>query len=238
MITTYCLEVLNVTADYSGKPVLVGVELNVARGEIVALIGPNGAGKATLLKSIMGLVVVKEGEIRFNGQTTHNCRPSTNARRGIGYLPQGGPAFVELTVMQNLSIAGWNLSEPDCGQQVEEVLELFPGLRTRLSQRAGVLSGGERQMLGLARSIIGRPKLLLLDEPSTGLHPELSVAVFDKIRELNSRYKTAILIVEQNVRQVLEISSRAYGLKLGRVVKSGESDSFGRKECLRDLFIN
>ena len=93
-------------------------------------------------------------------------------------------------------------------------------------------------MLGLARSIIGRPKLLLLDEPSTGLHPELSVAVFDKIRELNSRYKTAILIVEQNVRQVLEISSRAYGLKLGRVVKSGESDSFGRKECLRDLFIN
>jgi len=233
-----CLELIKVTANYGAKPAILHVDLEVASGEVVALIGPNGAGKSTLLKAIMGLLVVTEGLIRFNGKTIHNHPPSANVRLGIGYLPQGGPAFVELTVRQNLSIAGLRLRKMEFAEQLEELLALFPGLRDRLNQRAGVLSGGERQMLGLARAIMAKPRLLLLDEPTTGLHPALGSAVFSKIRELNARYGTSILIVEQNVEQVLEISSRAYGLKLGQIAQRGNAETFAWKDRLRELFIN
>jgi ABC-type branched-subunit amino acid transport system ATPase component len=231
------LEVLNVTAEYHGKSALIGVELDVGGGEIVAVIGANGAGKSTLLKAIMGLVAVTRGDIKFDGKSIRNSRTSAIARLGIGYLPQGAPAFVELTVKQNLAIAGLYLGEPELSQQIEQALELFPGLRNRLTQRAGVLSGGERQMLGLARAFIGKPTLLLLDEPSLGLHPDLSKAVFSKIRQLNLRYGTTSLIVEQNVQQVLEISSRVYALKQGQIAAHGDSHAFRSKENLREIFM-
>jgi branched-chain amino acid transport system ATP-binding protein len=231
------LELMNVAAEYEGKTALTAVDLEVADGEIVALIGSNGAGKSTLLKTIMGLAVVSRGEVRFGGISVQNGRPFANVRLGIGYLPQGAPAFVELTVMQNLSIAGLYLDKQKLREQIAESIELFPALGERLNQKAGVLSGGERQMLGLARSFIGHPKLLLLDEPSAGLHPELTAAVFDKLRQLNSRYKIAILIVEQNIMQVFGISQRVYGLRRGRIVESGNSKMFLETERLRSLFM-
>lgn len=231
------LEVLNVSVEYSGKPAVLGVDISVAVGEIVALIGPNGAGKSTLLKAIMGFALVTAGEIRFGGRPIQNGRPSKNLRRGIGYLAQGAPAFVELTVMQNLSIAGMHMKRGELSQQVEELLTLFSGLRSRLDQRAGALSGGERQMLGLARSFIGKPRLLLLDEPSSGLHPKVARAVFHKLRQINSLCGTAMLIVEQNVPEILDISSRVYCLKRGMVADHGNPESFRDKENLRSLFI-
>ncbi len=231
------LEVLNVAVEYSGKAALFGVDMGVPDGQIVALIGPNGAGKSTLLKAIMGFAAVASGEIRFCGRPIQNGRPSKNVHLGIGYLAQGAPAFVELTVMQNLSIAGMHLKKGELRQRIEEMLALFSGLSTQLNQRAGALSGGERQMLGLARSFIGKPKLLLLDEPSSGLHPKVTLAVFQKLRQLNSLYGTGMLIVEQNIPQILDISSLVYGLKQGRVVECGNPESFRDQETLRSLFI-
>jgi branched-chain amino acid transport system ATP-binding protein len=232
------LELSEVSAEYDGKTALAGVNLEVADGEIVALIGSNGAGKSTLLKAIMGLVAASNGEIRFGGRLVQNGRPFATARLGIGYLPQGAPAFVELTVMQNLSIAGLYLDKAKLREQVAEAIELFPALGERLNQKAGVLSGGERQMLGIARSFIANPKLLLLDEPSSGLHPDLTAIVFDKLRQLSLRYKVAILIVEQNIMQVLDISQRVYGLRRGRIVEGGNSEVFKEKELLRSLFVD
>jgi branched-chain amino acid transport system ATP-binding protein len=198
------LQVSNATVEYSGKAALAGVDMEVAAGEIVALIGPNGAGKSTLLKAIMGFARVTAGEIRLDGRPIHNSRPSTNVQLGVSYLAQGAPAFVELTVLQNLSIAGMHLKKKELSQQIEEMLDLFSGLRSRLDQRAGVLSGGERQMLG----------------------------------QLSSLYGTAMLVVEQNVHLIFDISSQVYGLKQGRIAGHGGPESFRGQENLRSLFIS
>jgi branched-chain amino acid transport system ATP-binding protein len=226
----------SVTAGYDGKAALTGVGLEVAEGEVVALIGANGAGKSTLLKAIVGLAPISGGDIRFRGHSIKNGGPHKNVRLGIGYLPQGAPAFVELTVAQNLAIAGLYLEKSKLAEQIDEMLELFPALRDRLDRRAGVLSGGERQMLGLARSFIGNPTLLLLDEPSSGLHPELTAVLFEKLRQINSHYKMALLIVEQNIPKVLDISHRVYGLRRGEVIAQGSPEAFREKESLRSLF--
>jgi branched-chain amino acid transport system ATP-binding protein len=230
------LALSNVTAGYNGKAALTGVALEVMEGEVVALIGANGAGKSTLLKAIVGIVPISEGDIRFRGHSIGNRPPHANVRVGIGYLPQGAPAFVELTVAQNLAIAGLYLEKSKRAEQIGEMLELFPALRNRLDRKAGVLSGGERQMLGLARSFVGNPTLLLLDEPSSGLHPELTAALFEKLRQINSRYKIALLIVEQNISKALEISNRVYGLRRGEIIEQGPPDAFHRKESLISLF--
>lgn len=220
-----CLHMVNVTAGYSGKAVLLGIELSVPMANVVGLIGPNGAGKSTLLRAILGLVAVTEGEIRFRGKCIQNGRPSSNVRSGIAYLQQGAPAFVELTVRQNLLIGGVRLSRTELNRKIDEILALFSGLGNRLHQRAGLLSGGERQMLGLARALIAEPKLLLLDEPSTGLHPDVSAVVFETLRQLAAR-GISILIVEQNIKQVLQIASRVYALKQGIIVEFGDPQFF------------
>lgn len=232
------LEIKNLEAGYGKKQVLFGVSLEVHEGEVVALIGPNGAGKSTVLKAACGLIPTWKGEIRFGGVPTNGSTPAQNVARGITFCPQGNRVFDELTVMENLEIGGFQLLKKDLKVRIEEVLGVFPVLKERLQQDAGKLSGGEQQMLALARAMVPRPRLLLLDEPSLGLSPNLVASVFGRIAEVSRQTGVAMLVVEQKVREVLAISQRVYSLKLGRVAFAGSAASLkDDRSKLRDLFL-
>lgn len=232
------LEVKGLQAGYGKKQVLFGVSLKVAAGEIVALIGPNGAGKSTMLKAICGLVPIWHGKLVFDGTVTNGSKAVENIARGMIFAPQGKRVFDELTVMENLEIGGFRLRRSELNERIEDVLAVFPALKERTKVDAGRLSGGEQQMLALARALIPKPKLLMLDEPSLGLSPILVKSVFEKIREINRETGAAMLIVEQKVRKVLGICHRAYSLKLGRLAFSGSAGKLQRDpEKLRDLFL-
>jgi branched-chain amino acid transport system ATP-binding protein len=232
------LEINNLETGYGKKQILFGVSLDVNKGEVVALIGPNGAGKSTLLKSVCGLIKVWKGEIRFEGSPTNGSTPAQNVARGITFAPQGNRVFDELTVMENLEIGGFQLPRKELKNRIEEVFQMFPILKDRASQDAGKLSGGEKQMLALARALVPKPKLLMLDEPSLGLSPNLVGKVFKKISEINSETGLSVLIVEQKVRDVLEISKRVYSLKLGKIAFSGTPVELKEdREKLKNLFL-
>lgn len=204
----------------------------------MALIGPNGAGKSTVLKAVCGLIPAWKGEICFDGILTNGSTPSQNVARGMAFAPQGNRVFDELTVMENLEIGGFQLSPKELGHRMDEVFDLFPVLKERASQDAGKLSGGEQQMLALARALVPQPKLLMLDEPSLGLSPRLVGSVFRMISEINKDRGPAILIVEQKVREVLDVAHRVISIKLGQVAFSGRSDDLkDNKEKLKDLFL-
>ena len=232
------LKIENLETGYRKKQVLFGLSLDVQEKTIVALIGPNGSGKSTSLKAVCGLIPVWRGEIRFNGTSTNGSTPAQNVARGITFAPQGNRVFDELTVMENLEIGGFQLPKKDLKGRIEEIFELFPILKKRLRQNAGKLSGGEQQMLALARTLVPKPRLLMLDEPSLGLAPGLVRDVFAKITEINRDTGVTILIVEQKVRDVLEICHQVYSIKLGRIAFSGPPDELkGNKERLRELFL-
>jgi len=232
------LEIINLETGYGKKQVLFGLSLEVARGQVVALIGPNGAGKSTLLKSVCGLIKVWKGEIRFEGSPTNGSTPAQNVARGITFAPQGNRVFDELSVMENLEIGGFKLPKKELKDRIEEVFHIFPILRDRANKDAGKLSGGEQQMLALARALVPKPKLLMLDEPSLGLSPNLVGMVFRKISKINHETGVTILIVEQKVRDVLEISKRVYSLKLGKIAFSGTPQELKEdREKLKQLFL-
>lgn len=232
------LQVIDMESGYGKKQVLFGLSLDVGKGEVVGLIGPNGAGKSTALKAICGLIPFWNGEICFDGDSTSGSTTAQNVARGMTFAPQGNRVFDELTVTENLEIGGFQLPRSELRGRIDEVLELFPALKQRLRQEAGKLSGGEQQMLALARVLVPKPKLLLLDEPSLGLAPGLVAHVFDKISEINRETGVAILIVEQKVREVLTICHRVYSLKLGRIAFSGmPNDLVSNKNKLRELFL-
>jgi len=232
------LEIKGLETGYGKKQVLFGLSLEVWKGEVIALIGPNGAGKSTLLKAVCGLIPAWKGEIRFNGSPINGAKPAQNVARGITFAPQGSRVFHDLTVMENLAIGGFQLSRKDAKARIAEVLDFFPILKKRTRQDAGCLSGGERQMLALARALVPEPKLLMLDEPSLGLSPNLVKTVFEKIIEINQKTNMAILIVEQKVREVLNICHRVYSIKLGKVAFSGPPEELrGNKEKLKQLFL-
>jgi len=222
---------------YGKKQVLFGVSLEVRPGEIVALIGPNGAGKSTVLKAVCGLLSAWKGEIRFRNGRIDGAPPAKNVARGITFCPQGNRVFDELTVRENLEVGGFQLPKQDRRQRIDAMFALFPILRERARQCAGKLSGGEQQMLALARALVPRPKLLMLDEPSLGLSPALVTTVFEKVREINRETDTTVLIVEQKVRAVLAIAHRAYGLRLGRVHVEGKPSDLLDSDNLRRLFL-
>jgi len=203
----------------------------------VVLIGPNGAGKSTVLKAVCGLVPAWKGEICFGGTAINDSTPATNVARGITFAPQSNRVFDELTVLENLEVGGFQLPKKELKDRIEEVFGLFPVLKERARQLAGKLSGGEQQMLAVARALVPRPKLLMLDEPSLGLAPNLVTAVLDKVYEINHDTGIAVLIVEQKVRDVLRIANRAYGLRLGKVMLEGSSDEIGNPENLHPLFL-
>ena len=232
------LEIKELETGYVKKQVVFGVSMQVGEEEIVALIGPNGAGKSTVLKAVCGLIPVWKGKIKYNSRLTNGASPAQNVALGITFAPQGSRVFQDLTVMENLEIGGYQLPRKVAKERIAQVLEFFPVLKDRLRQDAGRLSGGEQQMVALARTLVPKPKLLLLDEPSLGLSPNLVKAVLDKILEINSENKVSILIVEQKVREVLSICDRVYSLKLGRVAFEGLPDELREDRAkLKELFL-
>lgn len=231
------LTVQSIETGYGKKQILFRTSLNVQEGEIVALIGPNGAGKSTVLKTVCGLLPVWAGDIYFNGEPIQETSPAQNVTRGITFAPQGSRVFHGLSVMDNLRIGGFQLLPKECKQRIEEVLSFFPVLRERLKEEAGNLSGGEQQMVALARALVPRPKLLMLDEPSLGLSPSLVNSVFRKVEEISKESRLSVLIVEQKVREVLQICQRIYSLKLGKVFFEGKPEDLSDAERLRSLFL-
>ena len=232
------LKIRELETGYGKKQVLFGPSLEVSAGEIVALIGPNGAGKSTVLKAVCGLIPAWKGEINFNGDVTNGSTPAQNVARGITFAPQGNRVFADLTVMENLEIGGYPLQRKQAKERIAQMLEFFPVLKERTRQDAGRLSGGEQQMLALARALVPRPKLLMLDEPSLGLAPNLVATVFKRIAEISHEAGVAILIVEQKVREVLDICNRAYSMKLGKIAFEGHPEELkSDKTKIRDLFL-
>jgi len=215
------LEVEGIDVFYGELQALWGVSLKVDEGEFVALIGPNGAGKTTTLKAISGLLKPAKGQIVFDGKDITGLPPHTIAAMGIAHVPEGRQIFPGLTVLENLKIGAYvRRAREKFEESLEFVFSLFPRLKERRNQIAGTLSGGERQMLAIARGLMSRPKLLMLDEPSLGLAPKLVLEVMDTLKRLHGEGLT-ILLVEQNVKYALELADRAYVLETGRVVMEG-----------------
>ena len=208
------LRVHEVVSGYGETEILHGVSIAVDDGEIVTIIGPNGSGKSTLLKTIIGLVQAKKGQVSFRGEDITGVAPESIVRKGISYVPQSSNVFPSLTIHENLEMGAFVRTD-DFRQRIAEVYDLFPDLAERPRERAGRLSGGQRQMLALARALMLDPVLLLLDEPSAGLAPNLVTLVLDKILGIN-RTGVAIVLVEQNAHEALRLSKRGYVLAMGQ----------------------
>jgi len=230
------LEVRDLNAGYGKAQVLFEVSLKVEEGTICTILGPNGSGKSTLLKTIFGLTKVYSGSIKFKGVEVVGMEPYEIARMGLSYLPQVENIYQNLSVRENLIMAGYTLSKEDMEKRIEEVLETFPILKDFLDRKAMTLSGGERQMLVMARSLMRRPSLMLFDEPSANLSPKLSEMIFEKIKELNGMGIT-IVFVEQNTRKALEISDEAYLLVSGRVRFHGKAKELANNKEFGRLFL-
>jgi len=231
------LELSNVRVSYGGIAAVKGVSLSVAPGEIVTLIGANGAGKTSTLKSIVGLVPLKAGSVKTFGRDIKGRKTHKLVADGVALVPEGRAIFGNLTVRENLQLGGF-LRRDHAHQKraLARCVELFPRLGERLSQEGGTLSGGEQQMLAIARAIMAEPKLLLLDEPSLGLAPKLVQEVFAAIREI-AKTGITILLVEQNTRLALQTANRAYVLVTGEIVLSGDCKDLREDERIRAAYL-
>ncbi|MET0849845.1 MAG: ABC transporter ATP-binding protein [Candidatus Rokuibacteriota bacterium] len=215
MIATI-LRVEAIVAGYGKMPILDQVTMVVAHGEIVSVIGPNGAGKSTVFKTIVGFLRPTEGRVIFDGQEIGGLRPDQVLRRGLAYVPQGRVVFPQMTVLENLEMGAYiQRSARGIREALDRVYSLFPILAERRQQTAGTMSGGEQQMLAIARALMTRPKLVLLDEPSLGLAPKFVSLIFDKLMEMK-RAGFTLMVVEQNAARALAVADRAYALELGR----------------------
>jgi branched-chain amino acid transport system ATP-binding protein len=217
---------------------LTGVSLEVFPGEIVAVLGPNGAGKTTLLRTIAGLLrdQPKKGSIQLDGRPIERRRPEAVAKAGIVFVPEDRGLFRELTVAENLDLGLWGRRDRAVKEDLRRVLDMFPVLEERLSQQAETLSGGQQQMLAIGRALLRRPRLLMLDEPSLGLTPELARVVFDALVRI-SQSGTTILLVEQNARLALKVARRAAILETGRVVMQGTPEELSENQDVRDVYL-
>jgi branched-chain amino acid transport system ATP-binding protein len=229
------LELDEVEARYGPVQALRGVTLEVAEGEIVAVLGANGAGKTTTLRAISG-TVRRAGRIAFAG-TPLRGGPEAVARAGIAHVPEGRGTFTQLNVLENLRLGAYTSRERSVKADVERVAQWFPWLRERGGQQAGTLSGGEQQMLAVARALMARPRLLLLDEPSLGLAPMVVREIFRIVRELNEREGLTVLVVEQDARIALQTAGRAYVLEVGRVAVAGASEELQENESVRRSYL-
>ncbi|MFC3073373.1 urea ABC transporter ATP-binding subunit UrtE [Shinella pollutisoli] len=216
-MTETLLDIKGLRAGYGGKPVLQGIDLSVARGEIVAVIGRNGVGKSTLMKTLVGLVDSMAGTIRFGGNELTGLAPFRRARLGIGYVPQGRDVFPRMSVRENLKV-GESMRERVSPDVYERVYSLFPILRERADQQAGTMSGGQQQQLAIGRVLIGSPELLLLDEPSEGIQPSIVQDIGRIIRQLNRESGMTIMFVEQNLDMIKALAQRCYVMDKGRIV--------------------
>ena len=230
------LELADVGARYGQTAALHGVSLAVDEGQIVAVLGANGAGKTTTLRAISGTVKTS-GDVLFAGRRIARRAPEVIARAGIAHVPEGRGTFAELTVEENLRLGAYTRSRRELERERERVLAYFPWIRERADQQAGTLSGGEQQMLALARALMQRPRLLLLDEPSLGLAPMVVREIFAIVRALNEEDGLSVLVVEQNARVALAAAAHAYLLEVGRVALSGPSDELRRDESVRRSYL-
>lgn len=225
---TKLLKVSGIETYYGKIQALKGVNLEVEQGKIVTLLGANGAGKTTTMKTISGLLRPKNGRVEFLGEDVTNLRPDQLVRKGIALVPEGRAILSTMTVMENLEMGAYHRNDKEIEKDIEEVMKHFPILKERQNQLGGTLSGGQQQMLAIARAILSKPKLLLLDEPSMGLAPLIVADIFKIIREIKDT-GTTVLLVEQNAKQALKIADYGYVLETGKVIIQGKAE-----ELLKD----
>lgn len=225
-------------AGYGKKIILTDSFIEIIPGKISAFVGPNGAGKSTLLKAIMGIVKVSSGQILYKGKDISNGEVEKNVKNGISYVPQGNRIFMDLSIYENLEIGGYLIKDKtQLKERIENVISIFPLLNNKLKSDAGDLSGGEKQQLALARALILQPEILLLDEPSLGLAPQLVTKAFETIKEINKNFRTTILIVEQKVKEVLKIADYVYALRMGKIVFKGSPEEIQQGDNLKKIFL-
>ncbi len=231
------LEFDKVSVGYGDLTVVHDVSFRVGEGEVVSLVGSNGAGKTTILRTVAGLLHPPAGEIRLRGEAIHRTPPYEIVRKRVAMVPEGRQLFGRLSVWDNLLMGAYTLrSKSDIEESLASVLSLFPILKERREQRAETLSGGEQQQLAIARGLMSRPSLLLLDEPSLGIMPKLVAEIFETIRHIREKGIT-VLLVEQNVFEALDVSDRAYVLQSGRIVLEGRGEELLRSDLVRDAYL-
>lgn len=230
------LSICGVSVFYGAIQALDGVDVEVAEGEVVSIIGSNGAGKTTLLRTISGLLRPKHGSILLQGTPIHTMPPHEIVRMGVSHSPEGRKIFTNMTVLENLQLGAMTRKDGDVRQDMDKVMMRFPRLRERISQNAGTLSGGEQQMLAIGRALMSKPKVLLLDEPSLGLAPNLVAEIFSIVQDLN-RDGCTILLVEQNAHRALEVAHRAYVLETGQIVLSDTGANLLANDKVKEAYL-
>ena len=231
------LSLHNIHSFYGHIHALKGISLDVDEGEIVTLIGSNGAGKSTTLRTISGMMHPKQGQILLEGKDISRMKPHSIVLAGLGHVPEGRGIFPKLTVLENLEMGAFTVNDPEeIDRRLEYGFEMFPRLKERIGQYGGTLSGGEQQMLAIARGLMMNPRLLMLDEPSMGLAPVLVELIFDIIKALNKK-GTTILLVEQNALMALSIAHRGYVLQNGEIVVSDTADNLKRNEMVQKAYL-
>jgi len=230
------LSVSGLAGGYGPVKVLHGLDFEVGEGEVVVILGANGAGKTTTLRALCGMIPAG-GEILFDGESVAGRKPEVLARRGVAHVPQGRGTIADLTVEENLRVGAWVRHDREVGADVDRWFEVFPRLAERRTQQAGSMSGGEQQMLAIARGLMSRPRLLLLDEPSLGLAPIITQELFTQLGSLNRDLGVAMLIVEQNAGLALRLASRGYVLETGRIVAQGAARDLEDNEDVRKAYL-
>ena len=231
------LSITNLYAGYGGTDILRGINLQVDRSGVTVLLGSNGAGKTTLMMAISGLVRISSGDIRFKGLRIQGRKPSIIIRTGIAHVPEGRHVFPELTVEENLAIGSlYRYDRNQIKTEIERVLNIFPVLRERYRVFGGLLSGGEQQMLAIARALVGHPELLLIDEPTLGLAPSVADDVYEVLREIASQ-GTSLLLVEQSIDRALEIATNIYVMENGKIMLNESPGRLAERSQLADIYI-
>ena len=230
------LTVSGLEVGYGSIPALHGVDLEVQKGEIVTLIGANGAGKTTTLRTISGLLKPRKGNVTFDGQDITGVKPHLITSRGISHVPEGRGIFANLTVQDNLELGAYLRKDKVQQKEYDRIFSLFPVLKERFKQNAGTLSGGEQQMLAIARALMSKPTVLLLDEPSLGLAPQMVQTIFRVIREVNSE-GTTILLVEQNAHMALVTAHRGYVMETGRITASDDTKALLASDKIKKAYL-
>jgi len=230
------LEVHGLHAGYGPVEVLHGIDLTVSAGEVVVVLGANGAGKTTMIRAVSG-TIHRRGSVRLNGDDIAKATADSIVRAGVAQVPQGRGTFVDLSVHDNLRVGAYSRRDADVAADLDRWYETFPRLAERREQRAGSLSGGEQQMLAVARALMSRPKLLLCDEPSLGLAPIIVQELFGLLHRLNQEEGLAILLVEQNANLAMDIAHRAYLLETGAIVASGEAETIRNDDAVRKAYL-
>ena len=233
---TALLSVRDLEVSYGTIPALHGVTLEVAKGEIVTLIGANGAGKTTTLRTISGLLKPKVGEVMFNGKVITGVKPHIVTAMGVSHVPEGRGIFANLTVSDNLELGAYLRKDKVRQSEYDRIFTLFPVLKERIKQNSGTLSGGEQQMLAISRALMSKPEVLLLDEPSLGLAPQMVQTIFRVIKEINAE-GTTILLVEQNAHMALVTAHRGYVMETGRIVLSDDTKALLASDRIKKAYL-